>query len=220
MIRVLLVDDQELVRAGLRALLARDHSDDGTGDDVIEIAGEASDGPRALIEARRLRPDVVVMDLRMPGGGGLDATREITTAFPGTRVLVLTTFEEPGEIDAAVRAGAAGYLLKDTGADELRQAVRTVAAGGNLLSPTVARLLMDRLAAQDPAPPRDPRLDALTARELQILARVGLGETNQEIAAALFISPATARTYVSRLLAKLRARDRTQLAVIAHRARL
>jgi DNA-binding NarL/FixJ family response regulator len=135
-------------------------------------------------------------------------------------VLVLTTFDEPGEIDAAVRAGAAGYLLKDTGADELRRAVRTVAEGGNLLSPTVARHLMDRLAAQDPAPERDPGLDALTERELQVLARVGLGETNQEIAAALFISPATARTYVSRLLTKLRARDRTRLAVIAHRARL
>jgi DNA-binding NarL/FixJ family response regulator len=174
----------------------------------------------AVREARRLQPDVVVMDLRMPGGGGLDATREITASVPGTRVLVLTTFEEPGEIDAAVRAGAAGYLLKDTGADELRRAVHTVAAGGNLLSPTVARHLMDRLAAQDPVPERDPRLAGLTARELQVLARVGLGETNQEIAAALFISPATARTYVSRLLAKLRVRDRTGLAVIAHRARL
>ncbi|MDP9796785.1 DNA-binding NarL/FixJ family response regulator [Catenuloplanes nepalensis] len=212
MIRVLIVDDQELVRAGLRGLLGNDPG--------IEIAGEASGGVRALAEARRLRPDVVLMDLRMPGGAGLDATAAITAELPGTRVLVLTTFDEPGEIDAAVRAGAAGYLLKDTGADELRRAVHTVAAGGSLLSPTVARHLMDRLAAQDPPPSPDPRLTTLTERELQVLARVGLGETNQEIAAALFLSPATARTYVSRLLAKLRARDRTQLAVIAHRSGL
>ncbi|MDR7273637.1 response regulator transcription factor [Catenuloplanes atrovinosus] len=211
MIRVLIVDDQDLVRAGLRSLLGNDPG--------IEIAGEASGGVRGLAEARRLRPDVVLMDLRMPGGGGLDATAAITAELPGTRVLVLTTFSEPGEIDAAVRAGAAGYLLKDTGADELRRAVRTVAEGGNLLSPAVARHVMDRLAAEPP-PERDPRLASLTERERQVLARVGLGETNQEIASALVISPATARTYVSRLMAKLRARDRTQLAVIAHRARL
>ncbi|GAB7042933.1 MULTISPECIES: response regulator transcription factor [Catenuloplanes] len=209
MIRVLLVDDQELVRAGLRALLGNDAG--------IEVAGEAPDGRRAVTEACRLCPDVVLMDLRMPDVDGLEATAAITAQLPGTRVLVLTTFDEPGEIDAAVRAGAAGYLLKDTGADELRRAVHTVAAGGNLLSPTVARHLMDRLAAEDPPPAPDPRLAGLTERERQVLARVGLGETNQEIAAALFISPATARTYVSRLLARLRARDRTQLAVIALR---
>ncbi|MET0423023.1 MAG: response regulator transcription factor [Actinoplanes sp.] len=214
MIRVLVVDDQELVRAGLVALLGNDPG--------IEVVGSAADGVRGLAETRRLRPDVVLMDLRMPLGDGLAATAAITAdpALAAVRVLVLTTFEEPDEIDAAVRAGAAGYLLKDTGSDELRRAVRAVAAGGNLLSPSIARHVMGRLAGTPAPGPPDPRLDRLTGRERAILARVGLGETNQEIGAALFLSPATARTYVSRLLTKLNCRDRTQLAVIAHRAGL
>lgn len=214
MIRVMLVDDQELVRAGLRALLENDPG--------IAIVAEASDGPRGLAEVRRHRPDVVLMDIRMPGGGGLDATARITAdeSLSEVRVLVLTTFDAPDEVDGAIRAGAAGYLLKDAGAEELRRAVRTVAEGGNLLSPSVARQVMRRYAEQDSPPAPDPRLARLTDRERAVLARVGLGETNQEIGAALFLSPATARTYVSRLITKLDVRDRTQLAVIAHRAGL
>jgi DNA-binding NarL/FixJ family response regulator len=215
MIRVVLVDDQELVRAGLRSLLENDPG--------IEVVAEAVDGVQGLAHARSYRPDVVLMDLRMPGGSGIDATARITadeSLRMSVRVLILTTFDEPDEIDEAIRAGAAGYLLKDASSDELRQAVRTVASGGNLLAPSVARHVMRRIAGQGQRSVPDPRLDSLTERELEVLARVGLGENNQEIGAALFISPATARTYVSRLLAKLSVRDRTQLAVIAHRAGL
>ncbi|MEU7589502.1 response regulator transcription factor [Micromonospora sp. NPDC049230] len=214
MIRVVLVDDQELVRAGLRSLLENDHG--------IKVVAEAGNGVRGLEEVRRHLPDVVLMDIRMPRGDGIDATARITAdeSMSQVRVLILTTFDEPGEIDEAIRAGAAGYLLKDTSSKDLRQAVRTVAAGGNMLSPSVTKHLMERVAQHGQAHARDPRLDDLTERELEILARVGLGESNHEIGGALFISPATARTYVSRLLAKLQARDRTQLAVIAHRAGL
>ncbi len=214
MIRVVLVDDQELVRSGLRALL--------TSDPGIVVAAQAADGTEGLAAVRRHVPVVVLMDLRMPGGDGLCATAAIT-ADPGlaaVRVLVLTTSDEPDEIDAAIRAGAAGYLLKDIGGDDLRRAVRIVAGGGHMLSPGVTGHVLRRVAAQGPPPVRDPRLDRLTGREREVLARVGLGESNQEIAQALFLSPATARTYVGRLLAKLGARDRTQLAVIAHRAGL
>jgi DNA-binding NarL/FixJ family response regulator len=214
MIRVVLVDDQELVRAGLRSLMENDPG--------IEVVAEAGNGVQGLEQVRRHVPDVVLMDIRMPGTDGIDATARITAdaSISHVRVLILTTFDEPDEIDEAIRAGAAGYLLKDTGSEALRQAVRTVAAGGNMLSPTVAKQVMERVAQQRPTHHRDPRLDHLTEREREILARVGLGESNQEIGVALFISPATARTYVSRLLAKLQARDRTQLAVIAHRAGL
>ncbi|GAA2532978.1 response regulator [Winogradskya humida] len=211
MIRVVLVDDQELIRAGLRALLASVPD--------VEVVAEAGDGVAGLAVVRRHLPDVVLMDLRMPGGDGLTATAQITrdASLNGVRVLVLTTFDEATEIDSAIRAGAAGYLLKDIGSDDLRRAVRVVAAGDNLLSPAVTRHVMDRLASQDAPAEPDPRLARLTEREREVLSRVGLGETNQEIGEALFISPATARTYVSRILAKLDARDRTQLAVIAHR---
>lgn len=211
MIRVLIADDQELVRAGLRSLLEHDPE--------IAVVDEAADGAAAVRRVRQHRPDVVLMDLRMPGGNGLDATAEIS-ADPGlsaVRVLVLTTFDDAGDVLAAVRAGAAGYLLKDAGADELRRAVRSVAAGHALLAPGVTRHVLDAVARR-PAPDRD--LSGLTEREREVLARVGLGETNAEIGRALLISPATARTYVSRLLTKLDARDRTQLAVIAHRAGL
>ncbi|MEV6631074.1 response regulator transcription factor [Actinoplanes sp. NPDC051470] len=214
MIRVVLVDDQMLVRAGLRALLQNDPG--------ITIVAEASDGVLGLAEVGRHRPDVVLMDIRMPGGDGLTATAKIVAdeSLSMVRVLVLTTFDAPDEIDGAIRAGAAGYLLKDAGSDDLRRAVHTVAEGGNVMSPSVTRQVMQRVAAQTPQPTPDPRLARLTDRERAVLARVGLGETNQEIGAALFLSPATARTYVSRLITKLNARDRTQLAVIAHRAGL
>ncbi len=214
MTSVLVVDDQDLVRAGIRTLLAADQQ--------LTVVGEAADGRTAIRLARQFQPDVVLMDIRMPVLDGLAATAAIRadSTLAATRVLILTTFDDDADIIEAVRLGAAGYLLKDTPSDELRRAVHTAAAGGNLLSPTVTRRVMERLAAV-PKPPRpDPRLDVLTERERAVLTRVGLGETNDEIGRALFISPATARTYVSRLLAKLDARDRTALAVIAHRANL
>lgn len=183
------------------------------------MIAEAEDAPGAVDAALREQPDLALLDVNMPGSG-LAAAWEISARLPSTRVVMLTISRDDGHLFAALRAGAAGYLLKDTSSDDLRQAVRTVAAGGNLLSPSVTKHVMERIAGQGRARPRDPRLDSLTERELAILARVGLGETNQEIGKALFISPATARTYVSRLLAKLQARDRTQLAVIAHRAGL
>ncbi|MEU5551595.1 response regulator transcription factor [Micromonospora sp. NPDC047793] len=214
MTTVLVVDDQDLVRAGIRTLLESDAR--------ISVVGEAADGRTGLHLARRLRPDVVLMDIRMPILDGLAATAAIRAdeTLTGTRVLILTTFDDDEDIVEAVRLGAAGYLLKDTGSDDLRRAVHTAAAGGNLLSPTVTRRVMEQLAAVPRLPPPDPRLAVLTERERAVLARVGLGESNDEIGRALFISPATARTYVSRLLAKLDARDRTALAVIAHRAGL
>ncbi|TQM11976.1 response regulator [Pseudonocardia kunmingensis] len=214
MIRVALVDDQDLVRAGLRALL---DSDPG-----ISVVAEAADGRAGLSVVRRHRPDVALVDIRMPVMSGLEAVAAIRAdpALAAVRTVILTTFDDDADIVEAVTLGAAGYLLKDTSAEDLRRAVHTVAGGDNLLSPAVTRRVMDRLAAA-PAPPRpDPRLTRLTDRELAVLARVGLGETNDEIGRALHISPATARTYVSRLLGKLHARDRTALAVIAHRSGL
>jgi len=214
MTTVLMVDDQDLVRAGLRALL---NSDPG-----ITVVAEASDGARAVELAVRHRPDVVLMDIRMPGTDGIEATRRIRAdpRLAATRVLILTTFDDAADVIEAVRVGAAGYLLKDTAGPELRHAVRTAAEGGNLLSPTITRRLMDFVAATPPQPAPHPRLGTLSERELEVLTRVGQGDTNDEIAAALFLSPATARTYVSRILAKLDARDRTELAIIAHRSGL
>ncbi|WP_369134862.1 response regulator [Modestobacter sp. I12A-02662] len=210
MIRIVLVDDQELVRAGLRALAERD------GD--ITVVGEAGTGRAGLSRVRELRPDVVLMDIRMPETDGLQATRDIV-ADPGlddVRVLVLTTFDEDELVFEAVRAGAAGYLLKDVAPTDLRSAIRVVAGGESLLSPavtgTVLRSLADRLRAQvDDAP-----LQGLTEREREVLALVGRGRSNEEIARELLLSPATARTYVSRLLAKLGARDRARLVVLAY----
>lgn len=214
MIRVVLVDDQDLVRAGLRALLENDPE--------ITIVGEAGDGRTGLVVVRRLRPDIVLMDIRMPGMSGIDAAAAIHADpdLPDTRVLILTTFDDDAEILSAISGGAAGYLLKDTRGPDLRQAVHTAAAGDNLLSPAVTRRVMEHLANVPRPPEPDPRLDRLTERERAVLVRVGYGDTNAEIARALYISPATARTYVSRLLSKLDARDRTQLAVIAHRSGL
>lgn len=214
MISVLIVDDQDLVRAGIRALLDNDPG--------LRVIAEATEGAQAVSLTRQHKPDIVLMDIRMPGMNGLDATARIRADpdLGATRVLILTTFDEDADIDEAIALGAAGYLLKDTPSQELRTAVHTTAHGGNALSPSIARRVMERLA-QAPKPPEpDPRLALLTERELAVLARVGHGDTNDEIAKALFISPATARTYVSRMLAKLNARDRTALAVIAHRSGL
>ncbi|GAB3479980.1 response regulator transcription factor [Amycolatopsis cihanbeyliensis] len=209
MIRVVLVDDQHLVREGLRALLERAED--------ITVTGDADSGDAGVELVARKRPDVVLMDIRMPGGDGLAATRRIV-ADPELRevqVVVLTTFDTDEHILDAVRAGAAGFLLKDTSPEEMREAVRIVARGDALLSPAVTRRVM-RAAAAGARAPDAARLDPLTERERQVLARVGAGESNGEIAAALVISPATARTHVGRLLTKLGARDRAQLVGIAY----
>ena len=214
MITVLLVDDQELVRAGLIALLTRD------GD--IEVIGEADSGSLGLSMARQYRPDVVLMDIRMPGMDGLEATRQVISdpVLSDVRVVMLTTFDEDEHVMEAIRIGAAGYLLKDIRPDDLRNAVRVVAAGDALLSPSITRKVMRSLADNSGGDVRPELIKELTDREREVLTRVGLGEPNDAVGRALFISPATARTYVSRLLAKLNARDRSQLVVLAYESGL
>ncbi|MGH4012625.1 MAG: response regulator [Pseudonocardiaceae bacterium] len=208
MIRVALVDDQPLVRAGLRALL--DRAED------ITIVGEAADGASGLALVAVQRPDVVLMDIRMPGMDGLEATRRILAddRLRAVQVVVLTTFDADEHVFEAIRSGAAGFLLKDTTPDDLRRAVRVVASGDALLAPAITRRVMQAAATR----PRlaEDRLAVLTDRERDVLAEVGAGRSNDEIAARLFISPATARTHVSRLLTKLGARDRSQLVVLAY----
>ncbi len=210
MIRVVLVDDQELVLTGLRALAERD------GD--ITVVGEARSGRSGVSRARELRPDVVLMDVRMPDVDGLQATREIAAdpELDGVRVLVLTTFDEDEHVLEAIRAGAAGYLLKDVSPTDLREAIRVVAAGESLLSPAVTGTVLRSLAERLHAAVDDTPLQGLTEREREVLALVGRGLSNEEIARELFLSPATARTYVSRLLTKLGARDRARLVVLAY----
>jgi DNA-binding NarL/FixJ family response regulator len=210
-IRVLLADDQTLVRAGFRVLLER-------GDD-IEVIGEVSNGAEAVDAARSARPDVVLMDIRMPVLDGLEATRRIVAdeLLAGVRVVVLTTFELDEYVFEALRAGASGFLLKDIDPDDLRQAVRVVAAGDALLSPSVTRRLITEFASRPARPASEPqRLAALTDREREVLALVGGGLSNEEIGKRLFMSPATAKTHVSRAMAKLGARDRAQLVVAAY----
>ncbi|WP_156819611.1 response regulator [Pseudonocardia sp. HH130630-07] len=217
-VRVLLVDDQPLIRAGLRVLL---ETEDG-----YAVAGEAGDGAEAVRQARDTRPDVVLMDVRMPGTDGLDALAAITAdpELGGTRVIVLTTFDLDEYVYRALRSGASGFLLKDTEPAVLLRAIDLVHAGEALLAPTVTRRLIGEFARQRPAlpdaPPEPGRLAVLTPREREVLALVGRGHTNPEIAAQLVISPATARTHVGRLLTKLAARDRVQLVLIAHEAGL
>lgn len=213
MITVVLVDDQALVRAGLRTLLERDPE--------ISVVGEADNGRSGVFLVQRTRPDVVLMDIRMPIMDGLQATREIVgeAALNGTKVVVLTTFDEDENIQAAIRAGAAGYLLKDLSPEELRRAVHIVAGGEALLAPAITRRVMQHLAATS-GTTKPQLLAELTEREREILRHIGLGESNDEIASSLVISPATARTYVSRLLAKLNARDRAQLVIIAYESGL
>ncbi len=213
-IRVVVADDQALVRSGFSVLLK-------SADD-IEVVGEAGDGNEALAVVTRERPDVVLMDIRMPGLDGLEATRRITAdeRLANTKVLILTTFDLDEYVFKAVRAGASGFLLKDTLPDDLLAAVRVVAGGQALLAPSVTRRLMeeflrrpDTAAAEPP-----PGLDTLTEREVEVLVAVAHGLSNTEIADSLFMSPATAKTHVSRVLAKLHARDRAQLVMLAYEA--
>lgn len=220
MIRVLLADDQPLVRAGVRALLERD------GD--IEVVSEASDGREALVELDRFRPDVLLLDLQMPAVDGLGVLRELERRrvdtsgrrHVDTRVVVLTTFGEDDNVFGALRLGAAGFLLKDAGPRELREAVRTVDAGDALLSPGVTRRVVERLARVEPPPNADERLAGVTDREREVLTLVGRGMSNQEIGTELHLSPATARTHVGRLLTKLGVRDRVGLVVVAYESGL
>ena len=210
MIRVVVADDQPLVRSGLRALLA--NSDD------LEVVGEAVDGRDAVVVVTRTRPDVVLMDVRMPGVDGIAATRKITTdsRLSAVAIIMLTTFDDDDQIFAAIRAGASGYLLKDAEPDDLREAIRVVAAGEALLSASVTRKVIEGIVSGPAGVADRARLNELTEREREVLAGVGRGLSNDEIAAEIHISPATARTYVSRMLAKLGARDRAQLVVIAY----
>ncbi|MER7947824.1 response regulator transcription factor [Streptomyces sp. NPDC096079] len=211
MIRVVLADDQTLVRAGFRSILS-DEED-------IEVVGEAGDGERAIGLARELRPDVVLMDIRMPVLDGLEATRRITadTGLEGVRVVILTTFDADDHVYGALRAGASGFLVKDTEPMELLHAVRVVARGDALISPAVTRRLIAEfagLAGRQPDP--SPRLNALTEREREVLGLVGAGLSNDEIAGRLVLSPATAKTHVSRIMTKLAVRDRAQLVILAY----
>ena len=210
-VKVLLADDQRLVRAGFRVLLER-----GQG---VEVVGEAGDGAEAIEAVRRLRPDVVLMDIRMPVLDGLEATRRIVAdaRLAGIRVVMLTTYELDEYVFEALRAGASGFLLKDIDPDELRQAVRVVAGGDALLSPSVTRRLIEEFAARSAPRRADPRrLEPLTEREREVMALVAEGLSNGEIGRRLFMSPATAKTHVSRAMAKLGARDRAQLVVLAY----
>ncbi len=213
-IRVAIADDHALVRAGFRALIDAEPG--------LEVIGEAADGAEAIELARTAQPDVVLMDIRMPGTDGVAATSQITSQITShemagrpARVLILTTFDLDEYVYAALRAGASGFLLKDTPPGELLAAIRIIAAGDALLAPSVTRKLIREFARQSPASPR-PSLDVLTDREQDVLALLARGLSNAEIAAELFITLATVKTHVSRLLTKLAARDRAQLIVIAY----
>ena len=209
MTRVLIADDDSLMRAGLVELL--------TADPEIEIVGQASTGREAVDRARRLAPDVVLMDVRMPDLDGIDATRDLLRVAPGIRVLILTTFEQDDYIFGALRAGASGFLLKRTRPEELIAAVRTVAAGDSLLSPSVTRRVIERVA-QQPTPDlaNQAKLNELTARERDVLELVARGLSNREIAAALFVEESTVRTHVKHILMKLDLRDRVQVVIFAY----
>jgi DNA-binding NarL/FixJ family response regulator len=210
MIRVLLVDDQALLRAGSRALI--------DAEDDLEVVGEAGDGESAVEAARTTQPEVVLMDIRMPNVDGLEATRRILAepSLADTRVIILTTFELDEYVFDALRNGASGFLLKDTEPVDLLAAIRVVAGGDALMSPGVTRRLIEEFASRSrPAAPSDV-LDVLTEREREIVALVGEGLSNAEIAERLVVSPATAKTHVSRAMTKLQVRDRAHLVVIAY----
>ncbi|MGY0236676.1 response regulator transcription factor [Longispora urticae] len=214
MIRVLLADDQALVRGGFRALLAAQEG--------MEVVAEAPDGVEAVRLTREHRPDVVLMDIRMPRLDGIEATRQIAAdpALAEVRVVILTTFEHDEYVFEALRVGASGFLVKDTEPADLIQAVRVVARGDALLSPGVTRRLIAEFATRSRGPVAMPGLDALTDREREVMALAAGGLTNEQIAERLFLSPATAKTHVSRAMVKLGARDRAQLVVFAYESGL
>jgi DNA-binding NarL/FixJ family response regulator len=213
-IRVLIVDDDDLMRAGLRGVLA-------AGSDSIDVVGEAGTGREAIYHARVATPDVVLMDVRMPDLDGITATREILTAFPSVRVVILTTFEQDDYIFGALNAGASGFLLKRTPPEELIAAIHTIASGNSLLSPTVTSRVIARMANHPaPDPQRAARLDELTSREREVLELLARGFSNAEIGAELVIEESTVKTHVTRVLSKLGARDRVQAVIFAYESGL
>jgi DNA-binding NarL/FixJ family response regulator len=212
-VRVLLVDDDHLMRAGLRAVLS--------SDDSIDVVGEAESGRAAVVSARRLTPDVVLMDVRMPDLDGISATRELLAETPEARVAILTTFEQDDYIFGALRAGASGFLLKRTKPEDLIAAIHTIAEGDSLLSPSVTKRVIETMAEQ---PASDPsavgRLDELTPREREVLEEIGRGLSNREIAASLFIEESTVKTHIRRILMKLHLRDRVHAVIFAYESGL
>jgi DNA-binding NarL/FixJ family response regulator len=212
-VRVLLVDDDDLMRAGLRAVL---RSDPG-----VEVVGEAATGRTAVSATRLHRPDVVLMDVRMPDLDGIAATREVLAVSPDVRVVILTTFEQDDYIFGALSAGASGFLLKRTSPEELLAAIHAVAAGDSLLSPSVTRIVVDRMAGQPvPGEASDRRLGELTRREREVLELIARGLSNGEIGAALVIEESTVKTHVKRILMKLGVRDRIQAVIFAYESGL
>lgn len=217
-VRVLLVDDQPLLRMGFRLMLSDEHD--------IDVVGEASDGAQAVRQVAELAPDVVLMDVRMPGTNGIEATRQIVASGSPARVLILTTFDLDEYAFAALREGASGFLLKDARPADLVAAIRTVASGDAVISPRVTRRMLEMFADDLPSdaaegPTRgDPRLDTLTHREREVLLAVAEGLSNAEVAGRLFLSEATVKTHVGRILTKLGVRDRVQAVVLAYRSGL
>ncbi|MCX4668320.1 response regulator transcription factor [Streptomyces sp. NBC_01381] len=208
-VRVVLADDQPLVRAGLRVLMADNPE--------LDVVGEAGTGADAVRLARDVRPDVVVMDIRMPGMDGIEATRLITAETDATRVLVLTTFDDDDYVYGALRAGASGFLVKDMALDDILAAIQVVASGDGLIAPSVTRRLIEEFAARpEPATVARRTVDGITDRECEVLTLVGRGLSNAEIAAELFITVATVKAHVARLFTKLGSRDRVQLVIIAY----
>ncbi|WP_328907782.1 response regulator transcription factor [Streptomyces sp. NBC_00234] len=207
-IRVLLADDQPLVRSGLRVLMA--------DTDDIRVVGEAANGAEAHQLVRDVHPDVVLMDIRMPGMDGIEATRIIAGEATTTRVLILTTFDDDDSVYAALRSGASGFLVKNMDLDDILAAVRVVAAGDALIAPSVTRRLIEEFAARPEPAPRSRAVEGVTEREREVLTLIGRGLSNSEIAAQLCISVSTAKAHVARLLSKLDARDRVQLVILAY----
>jgi RNA polymerase sigma factor (sigma-70 family) len=213
LVRVLIADDDDLMRAGLKAVLSTDPA--------IELIGEAADGRAAIEQVRALVPDVVLMDVRMPGLDGIAATRELSATAPGAKVLMLTTFEEDDYIFGGLAAGAAGFMLKRTSPEELIAAIHTIAAGDSLLSPSVTKRVITEMTQ---APRRDERarerLDVLTPREQEVLALIGRGLSNGEIASELVVEESTVKTHVKRILQKLQLRDRVHAVIVAYESGL
>ncbi len=208
MTRVLIADDDHLMRAGLAELL--------TADPDIEIVGQAATGREAVDQTNRLAPDVVLMDVRMPDLDGIAATRELSQVAPDVKVLMLTTFEQDDYVFGALRAGASGFLLKRTRPEDLIAAVHTIAAGDSLLSPSVTRRVIDRMAQQPTPELADAKLTTLTPREREVLELIARGMSNREIATALIVEESTIRTHVKRILMKLKLRDRVQAVIYAY----